>query len=284
MRDGGPRGCCRMAASSWMLRDTCHSLSLTDSETAISRLEMWPDLPRSGRPRSFIADGRLWHVNCLSGSVGLSYLIPCETLQACFGRQKLHQCRLMNFTGFKTEELWTPSKSCLMWLVINSCGTLYWDFVNFVIWPLAISCWSWGHMTDWTLFCFGVIFRLNVINTIPVEIISFIQQRGIMSFRIITVAIEIISFIHHLRVFRRLESQYPLLFFLNLSVHAERLIIALKVMRPSLELLGSNTAKSSTLDCIISVLQSVRQKPSQCVSAKATSATWQSDYLKWMLS
>ena len=119
----------------------------------------------------------------------------------------------MNFTGFKTEELWTPSKSCLMWLVINSCGTLYWDFVNFVIWPLAISCWSWGHMTDWTLFCFGVISRLNVINTIPVEIISFIQQRGIMSFRIITVAIEIISFIHHLRVFRRLESQYPLLFF-----------------------------------------------------------------------
>ena len=73
----------------------------------------------------------------------------------------------------------------------------YWDFVNFVCWHLTISYWSWGHITDWTLFFFGLVCCLNVINMISTEIISFTD---------------------YTRLFCLLESQHPLLFFITILI------------------------------------------------------------------
>lgn len=97
----------------------------------------------------------------------------------------------MNFTRLRTKELWTHFKSCFTRLAISSGRTRYWDFVNFASWPVTISYWSWGHATDWTLFCFELICCLNDMNKISSEIVSFIEHKPVLCLR---------------------KSRYPLLF------------------------------------------------------------------------
>ena len=75
------------------------------------------DLPSSGCPRSTTCDtlnsGNIqMDTAILQHPYGPPSLILYETLWDCFGQQKFHQCRPMNFMGFKTRAVNTVQIMC----------------------------------------------------------------------------------------------------------------------------------------------------------------------------
>ena len=91
----------------------------------------------------------------------------------------------MKFTGCNTDELWALQESCFTRLAINRSSVHYRHFVNFVSWPVTISCWSWSRMTDRTLFSFGLVCRLNVMYIAMNRNHQFDSTHtGVMLFRI----------------------------------------------------------------------------------------------------